>query len=150
MKVGTALLEDRDMHIHCPHCGKPISADNVNLESAIAKCSNCHAVFGIRDAVEQDSQRHSRNHRIREPVAMPAGFTIEERNGNREIGHRWFTPLYYFLLFFCVFWDGFIIFLYAYAFEKAEVPWFVKLFPILHVGAGVVLTYFRFSSKLVV
>jgi len=44
------------------------------------------------------------------------------------------------LLFFCIFWNGFLVFWYSMAFGQ-DSPLIMKLFPVLHVAVGVLLTY---------
>jgi hypothetical protein len=46
-----------------------------------------------------------------------------------------------FLLFFAIFWDGFLIFFYKMILSGDSVPIVAILIPMLHVGAGVGLTY---------
>jgi hypothetical protein len=62
---------------------------------------------------------------------------------SRSIGItlRWFTPIAFFLLFFSIAWDGFLVFWYSLAFS-GDAPWIMVLFPILHVAVGVYLTYY--------
>lgn len=68
---------------------------------------------------------------------------IEVYENSRSIGItlRWFTPIAFFLLFFSIAWDGFLIFWYSLAFS-GDAPWIMVLFPILHVAVGVYLTYY--------
>lgn len=68
---------------------------------------------------------------------------IEVYEDSRSIGItlRWFTPIAFFLLFFSIAWDGFLIFWYSLAFS-GDAPWIMVLFPILHVAVGVYLTYY--------
>ena len=51
----------------------------------------------------------------------------------------WFTPVAFFLLFFSIAWDGFLIFWYSMAFSG---PWIMALFPVVHVAVGFYLTYY--------
>jgi len=55
------------------------------------------------------------------------------------IRRRWFTPMVLFMVFFCITWDSFLVFWYSQA--GANAPLMMKLFPIVHVAAGVGLTY---------
>lgn len=56
--------------------------------------------------------------------------------------YRWFTPAHLFMLFFCIFWDGFLVFWYGIALTRGAGPTDVMLwFPLLHVAVGVGLTY---------
>jgi hypothetical protein len=76
---------------------------------------------------------------------------------------RWYSPAAWFLAAFCVFWDGFLVFWYAGAtadvdfsqgYEALRGPQLMMLvFPLLHVGAGLGISYFtacRFLNRTVV
>jgi hypothetical protein len=52
---------------------------------------------------------------------------------------KWFTPMAFFLLFFCIAWDTFLVFWYSMA-GQASVLFLI--FPIAHVAVGVGLTYY--------
>ncbi|MCA9249851.1 MAG: hypothetical protein R3E58_20645 [Phycisphaerae bacterium] len=136
------------MRIHCPSCGIQIPASDVNIDTAIAKCMGCNSVFGIKDAIEQDSTRHSRKRNRRDPVPMPSGIIIEDWGGNRRIVRKWYTPKYFILLFFCIAWDSFLIFWYSIAFGEHDTPWIMKVFPIAHVAVGIGLTYYTICGFL--
>lgn len=82
----------------------------------------------------------------RAAVPMPPRFTVEQ-GASLKITWRWFGPQFLFLVFFCVFWDGFLVFWYAAAFGMAatgsasgSAP--MLLFPLLHVGVGIGLSYY--------
>jgi hypothetical protein len=57
------------------------------------------------------------------------------------ITRRWFSAKTVFLLFFCIFWDGFLVMWYSLATRGHGTPIFAFLFPLLHVGAGAYLTW---------
>ena len=82
--------------------------------------------------------------RARPAVALPEKFRVQEGPHGMEIAWRWFTPAAFFLLFFCIAWDGFLVFWYSMAFGH-NTPLIAKLFPIAHVAVGVGLTYFTAS-----
>ncbi len=124
------------MAIRCSSCDREIPAADVSLESGLAKCTACNAVFRFADQVEGGGVR-----RPREEIALPKRFTLEDVGGDLRITRRWFSPVAYFLVFFCLFWDGFLVVWYAIAF-LANGPLIMKIFPILHVAVGLGLTYF--------
>lgn len=73
---------------------------------------------------------------------LPEDVTVVRDAGALTITYRWFKPLYLFMLFFCIFWDGFLVFWYDMALRKgAGAPSMAIWFPLLHVGVGVWLTY---------
>jgi hypothetical protein len=90
-------------------------------------------------------------------VPLPPGIAVVEDEPGREdeptyrvapeqdtvgrlvLERRWFGLRYLALLAFCIFWDGFLFLWYTHAPRDAPLVFFV--FPLLHVGAGLVVTY---------
>jgi len=58
---------------------------------------------------------------------------------------RWFSPVYFVLLFFCVIWNGFLLLFYG-VLTTSGAPFFAFLFPALHVAVGVGLAYATVSG----
>jgi hypothetical protein len=132
------------MKLHCPECGQPIPAADINLSTLLAKCGRCDAVFDFRAAVPA-GERHPPGGPPPLPPITPLlpksnRFRVEEFGGVLRIHYRWFTPVYIFLAFFCVAWDGFLIFWYSIALGT-RAPWIMAVFPIVHVAVGLGLTY---------
>ncbi|MEX0330832.1 MAG: hypothetical protein AB3N64_05355 [Puniceicoccaceae bacterium] len=75
-------------------------------------------------------------------VPIPSNIELLEERGNLVIRKKWFTPAVIFLLFFCIFWDSFLVFWYFSATKMDNVPLMHILFPLGHVAVGVGLTYF--------
>ncbi|GAB5553502.1 MAG: hypothetical protein Sapg2KO_30930 [Saprospiraceae bacterium] len=66
---------------------------------------------------------------------------IYEDDDSLEISFKWFSPMAFFLLFFSIFWVGFLVFWYAISFSTGA-PLMAILFPLIHVGVGVGLVYY--------
>lgn len=124
------------MDIICPHCSRAVPGENINVQTSIAKCGYCSAVFGFAGQVPGATAFGP----SKRAVEMPAGYAVNMEGADLVIIRRWFSLKYVGLLFFCAFWDGFLVFWYAMAF-RSHGPLVMKLFPVLHVGVGVVLTY---------
>lgn len=79
-------------------------------------------------------------------LPIPEGLDIIQTPQSAIIRRTWFSHMVWFLIFFCIFWDGFLIFWYAGALAGASrggplmLPFL--LFPLLHVAVGIGLTYF--------
>lgn len=71
---------------------------------------------------------------------MPRGVVVHEMGSRLRVTWRWFSPAILFLVFFCVFWDGFLVFWYGVAFREGA-PLIMKIVPLLHVLVGLGLTY---------
>ena len=59
-----------------------------------------------------------------------------------DITYRWFSPVAFFLVFFCIFWDGFLIFWYSMGSMVEGMTLIFFLFPLIHVAVGIGLTYY--------
>ena len=133
----------------CPRCGNEIPADDVNLDNLVAKCPGCNEVFSFAD---QLPARPAKAPAVAKRVPRPAGITVVDDSERRQVVRRWFTWAILFLIFFCVFWDGFLVVWYAIVFGLAGggpgrgMSLIMALFPILHVAVGVGLTYFTLAS----
>ncbi len=145
------------MRLDCKQCGARIRAEDVDLGRVLAKCRACDAVFDFGNCVARPAAAATTSRRP--PVPAPARVTAHEepapgppehgayrgapaRRGALTIERRWFSPHYLFLALFCLVWDSFLFSWYGMAL-RAEGPivWLVVLFPLLHVAAGVGLTY---------
>jgi hypothetical protein len=91
--------------ITCKRCGAIIPADDINLQTMVAKCRSCNAVFSI---AEQIPQADSWAAPARLDVPLPERFTVEHPVGGLRISWRWFTPVAIFLAVFAVFWNSFV------------------------------------------
>lgn len=59
-----------------------------------------------------------------------------------NIRYRWFSPIAFFLVFFCLFWDGFLVLWYGIGLATGDMPSVFFLFPLIHVAVGIGLTYY--------
>lgn len=83
------------------------------------------------------------------PVPIPEGLEILQNGDAVVIRRRWFSHLVWFLIFFCIAWDSFLIFWYRMALfgsDNGPSPFHLIAiaFPIGHVAVGLGLTYFVF------
>lgn len=78
------------------------------------------------------------------PAAADPGYRDAPpgERGRLVIIRRWYSPVAFIMVIFCLFWNGFLYNWYATA---THGPLFFSVvamvFPLLHVGAGVVVTY---------
>ncbi|MEX2027555.1 MAG: hypothetical protein WEH44_09640, partial [Pirellulaceae bacterium] len=106
------------MQLFCKKCGKQVLSDDMNLEMALAKCRACSSVFSILDTLQHETEPGAvtaKSERL--PAPMPAGYKIDEFGRELTITYRWFSAAAFFLLFFCIFWDGFLIVWYVAGFN---------------------------------
>jgi hypothetical protein len=78
-------------------------------------------------------------------LPVPERLEVEETPREIMIKYRWFQPVAYFLVFFCLLWDGFLVFFYSTMFADNDTPTFAVLFPLLHVAVGIGLTWYTLA-----
>lgn len=120
--------------LDCRRCGAQIRSENINLSNALAKCDQCHAVFGFTDQLSG-----ARSAPPAMSMPLPDGLRVSERAGMLRLERRWFRPMLFFLLLFCIAWNGFLVFWYKHVGSDGDI--LAIVFPIAHVAAGVFLTY---------
>lgn len=125
--------------IDCPTCGATLRAEDMNAHAMAATCHACHAFVDLR-ALAAASGDAPGDARTPLPVPMPSGVRVERRGSDLAIVRRWISWRFVFLLFFCVVWNGFLVFWYGMAFAM-NAPLVFKVFPLLHVAVGVFLVY---------
>jgi hypothetical protein len=146
------------MKIDCNECGARILAADLDLPTSMAKCRACNAVFSFAEHVRPAAI--AQRERLRAP--RPDGLVVREtqarstepgyRDAPREEGsitvvRRWFAPYYIFLVFFCVAWDGFLVFWYSNLTNTPDSFSLIgAIFPLAHVAAGVGLTYYTIAG----
>ena len=141
------------VNIDCKQCGRPIAAEDINIERLIAKCQSCNAVFGFAEDVPgrrassapRASSGPERGRYRREKVPLPRGFHVEDTGLGLQIVHVWMRPIFIFLVFFCIMWCGFLVLWFSMA-MSTDAPLFVLLFPLIHVAVGVALIYFTVAG----
>jgi len=149
------------MQVLCPRCGQPIPGVDIDLTTQSAVCRPCGeitslATLGTKATVALPT--------FGPPQAGPAppAFGVEafgaapaglyrpadlswaEVNDSPGTWSVTITPpraAAFGLLFFAVFWDGFLVFWYGAAASAKHAPLVMFLFPLLHVGAGVLITH---------
>jgi hypothetical protein len=109
----------------------------------MATCPHCTSVTTVRGASVAAPPPLSQQEPL---VPLPERFLVSEEPGALRIQWRWFRPSALFLVGFCVFWDGFLLVWYAGALTSGSAV--MALFPLLHVGAGVAISYFTLATLL--
>ena len=127
------------MQLNCPYCDHVIPATDINLDRMVAKCASCSAVFGFEDQITAAPAF------VRKlDVPLPKGILFEQQGYEMAITRRWLSPKFFFLVFFCVCWDGFLCFWYSMAISQGV--WVMALFALGHAAIGVGLTYYTIAG----
>ncbi len=118
------------MKILCPACGQEVGAKDVDLLQRLAKCVGCNNVFSFGDKVEGSVFSSLE----RPNIEMPKRFEISNGPEGFVIRRKWLGPEIYFLFFFCLAWNGFMIFFISLArtFSFIMIP---------HLTVGIVVAY---------
>ena len=130
--------------LRCKSCGATISVDNFVERLAMARCGHCGAVFSVSGLPTAAGGTQEPQPRVKVP--MPRGIRVEEFGSSLEIRRRWFSAMFIFLAFFCVFWNGFMIVWHTMALSSGA--WFMSLFGLLHTAVGVGLAWFTLAGFL--
>ncbi|MFN9718016.1 MAG: hypothetical protein ACK58L_04925 [Planctomycetota bacterium] len=141
------------LDVRCPQCRNAVPAADVNVVTMLAKCSFCEVVFTIDSPAVSATNSSAISTDTETAPSRPGGITEEEGSmGERIIRRRWFHAFMIGLLFFCIAWDGFLVFWYWLALSgkgnQGPFEWFAVLFPIGHVAIGLAMTYYVMAGLL--
>lgn len=124
---------DQLIELKCRNCGSQLAPEDISARLAVARCKHCNALFALPESVTSPQPI------ARPEVELPKRFAIERANQTLTITWRWFSPAALGLLFFAVFWNGFMIVWHTLALSSGA--WFMSVFGLLHTGVGVFLAY---------
>jgi hypothetical protein len=69
------------MQLICPHCGKPVAAENINIQRMAAVCPSCHTVFQFDPSVSDSKTK-------RRKIKQPKQITSSESDNQLTIAFR--------------------------------------------------------------
>lgn len=121
--------------LKCPSCASALRAEDFDSAQGIVTCSYCNALMTLPGRTADSAAGP------RPRMPLPDRVSLKETMHGIEIQRRWFTPVALFLVFFCIVWDGFLLFWYTAAMAGPGTPWAVKMLPLVHVAVGVAVTY---------
>ncbi|TVS10630.1 MAG: hypothetical protein EA424_24990 [Planctomycetaceae bacterium] len=120
----------------CKNCGASLQPENLSMQLLIARCPHCDAVFAITDASRTPS---ATSELPRQPVAMPRQIQVLDQGYGLEIRRSWFTPMLFFLVFFCIIWNGFMVVWHVISLSTGM--WLMSCFGLVHTAVGIGLAY---------
>jgi hypothetical protein len=122
------------IELKCPNCGSELQPDDVFPQIAAARCRHCDTLFAIPAGFTKVEL-------IRRPeVTLPARFQISHDIENLVIRRRWYSPIAFVLLFFAIFWNGFMVVWHGIALGSGM--WIMSAFGLIHTAVGLGLIYF--------
>ena len=127
--------------LRCKSCGAPLAERDIDLRLAIARCGHCNVVMSIGAPHTTGGSAPTTTTRpsIRPKVGLPERFQIEDLGSTLTISRSWFHPMNFFLLFFSIAWNGFMVFWHVMAFQSGFL--IMSLFGLLHTAVGIGLIY---------
>ncbi|MBX3741388.1 MAG: hypothetical protein KF712_10385 [Akkermansiaceae bacterium] len=120
------------VELKCNNCGSQLKPEDISPQLSAARCHHCNALFALPAAAGGRTIG-------RPDVALPRGMSIEERMDGLTITRRWLEAKVWFLLFFAVFWNGFMIVWNVISLSQGI--WMMSVFGLLHTGVGLFLIY---------
>ena len=83
------------------------------------------------------------------PILRPRPATLQVEENSQELifERKWFTPTHIFLIFFVLFWNGFLVFWYFMASQiNGDAKLIFMLFPLIHVSVGIFIIYYTIAG----
>jgi hypothetical protein len=117
--------------LKCRNCGAALSAADISPQLGAARCGHCRSLFALPAAGSTAIPRPQ--------VPLPAAFTLEDHGDTLVITRRWRNAGSWFLLFFAILWNGFLIVWHGVSLSSGM--WFMSLFGLIHTGVGFFLIY---------
>jgi len=123
------------IELKCRNCGSQLDPADISPQLAAARCRHCHALFAIPTTVPVAAEEAI----PRPEVGLPKGFTLGHEGPDLVITRRWFNPSAFVLLFFTLFWNGFMVVWHGIAISEGQ--WIMSAFGLIHTAIGVGLAY---------
>lgn len=128
----------------CVDCGAQLPDELPNEVGDVIACEYCGST--LPTSIWKGGNRNPPS--TQGSVPIPQGYQVSDDGHRLSIVIPWFSPVFFFLVFFCLFWDGFLIAWYFFI-PTGEMGWMglaFLLFPLIHVAVGVGLTYFTIAG----
>ena len=143
--------------LKCPNCGSALEPEDVNVDLMVALCRSCSSTVELAGGqpLERDPEvRDSPPKELMQLTMPPDGISVAEQGDTLVLTRKWFKPNVQFfgLLLWCIVWDGFLVVWYSIGIASllagSGEALIMLLFPILHVAAGVGVTYMLVATVL--
>lgn len=126
------MASEQLIELKCRNCGSQLAPEDVSMQLAVARCPHCNALFVIPAAGPRTIARPE--------VSLPKGFRLDRSGDTVRISRRWIGPPAFFLLFFTVFWNGFMLVWHTISLSTGM--WFMSAVGLIHTGVGLFLIYY--------
>ncbi len=123
--------------LSCPGCEKEIFYKDINIEKAIAKCSNCHTVFSFEEEELSGPPKRPGDIRLKEEIfIIPKGIEMYTILSELNIEMTWRHTGSKFILTFGLFWNAILLPFIFIAIFAGEPMIFLFISAHLAVGIG--------------
>jgi hypothetical protein len=135
------------MKVLCPKCGRAVRGEDIELAANRALCKPCGEIFALPMS---DLVIAGPSALVLETARQPSDLEWSERKDGQSTVYVLAPPRLAALplLVFAGIWDSFIVFFYMALMRSPRTPGFALLFPLLHVGAGVFVTWLALVKTL--
>jgi hypothetical protein len=127
--------------LKCPSCASAIRDSDYDHGRGMIRCGYCKALM----LPPPQNRTSSMGYRHRPEIPLPARMNLETTVGGLKITRRWCSWVVLFLILFCIVWNSSLAFWFGML-PKMNVPVVFTLLPMLHVAAGIGITYFTLAS----
>ncbi len=128
------------LKLACEQCGAPISATNINIDKAIAKCTQCGCVFSFEKNLPSTEPA---NEWIE--VEMPDGIDVLHLASELTLYIKWSSAFNKFLIMFAAIWNSVVLLFVLVAVLTGQ--WIVLLFISVHLAVAIGLTYYLIALR---
>jgi hypothetical protein len=125
--------------MNCKQCGAPIVVETGNTYYRCAYCGTYNPI-----SFQEKTDTPVPESFDRPEIAMPKGFTVQKSHGDLKITRDWFTLGALGLTFFCLFWNGFMVFWFGTAINNGA--WMMAAFGTVHALVGIAVAYGTLAS----
>jgi len=128
------------VELKCRVCGAPFRVEDLDAALRVARCGHCETLTDLaarRGDVAADGGAPAPRAR----VPLPERFEVSDGAGALEISWRWLQPVHYFLAFFSVAWNAFLVLWFTMSLLTGPLFILMWLFAAAHVAAGVAMAY---------
>ena len=118
-----------------------IGKDHIDLISNITTYSHCRTVMSFAEDLRQTGSKVTKSG-PRPEALRHEDLEVEDKPQRLRFTKRWYQPGLFFLLSFCIAWNGFLVDHYTVGFNASgPLKWIILLFPIVHISVRVGLLY---------
>ncbi|QQS30838.1 MAG: hypothetical protein IPM47_07915 [Sphingobacteriales bacterium] len=128
------------LKLACEQCGAPVAAVNINIEKAIAKCTQCGCVFSFEKHLPSAEPVKERTE-----IDMPDGIDVLHLASELTLYIKWSSAFNKFLLLFTAIWNSVVMLFVVVAILTGQ--WIILLFISIHLSVAIGLTYYLIALR---